>query len=128
MKVDLGIGFAVEDRRGAIVAFGRPMFMSRYTETWGAVDGIAGGIRGLGYPPRDYSAFARRSSIAEESETPKAMAVSLVRGHEAGAPTARRVFKIADKIGDRPTADLATQGLQVREKTGWMLRGALAVD
>jgi len=107
------------------------MFMEQYTEMWGAVDAIAERIRALGYPaPGSYSAFARLSSIAEESELPKALAMvaNLVKGHEAVVRTARRVFEIADKAGDQPTADVATQRLQIHEKTAWMLRSLLERD
>jgi starvation-inducible DNA-binding protein len=107
------------------------MFMEQYTEMWGAVDAIAERIRALGYPaPGSYSAFARLSSIAEESESPNALAMvaNLVKGHEAVVRTARRVFEIADKAGDQPTADVATQRLQIHEKTAWMLRSLLERD
>ena len=62
------------------------IFMARHSEMWGAVDALAERIRALGYPaPGSYSAFARLSSIAEELETPKALAMvaNLVKGHEA---------------------------------------------
>ena len=107
------------------------MFMEQYTEMWGAVDAIAERVRALGYPaPGSYSAFARLSSIADESELPNALAMvaNLVKGHEAVVRTARRVFEIADKAGDQPTADVATQRLQIHEKTAWMLRSLLERD
>ena len=107
------------------------MFMEQYTEMWGAVDAIAERIRALGYPaPGSYSAFARLSSIADELESPNALAMvaNLVKGHEAVVRTARRVFEIADKAGDQPTADVATQRLQIHEKTAWMLRSLLERD
>ena len=107
------------------------MFMEQYTEMWGAVDAIAERIRALGYPaPGSYSAFARLSSIADELELPNALAMvaNLVKGHEAVVRTARRVFEIADKAGDQPTADVATQRLQIHEKTAWMLRSLLERD
>jgi starvation-inducible DNA-binding protein len=105
------------------------MFMEQYTEMWGAVDAIAERIRALGYPaPGSYSAFARLSSIAEESPNALAMVANLVKGHEAVVRMARRVFEIADKAGDQPTADVATQRLQIHEKTAWMLRSLLERD
>ena len=83
----------------------------------------------LGYPaPGSYSAFARLSSIAEESPNALAMVANLVKGHEAMVRTARRVFEIADKAGDQPTADVVTQRLQIYEKTAWMLRSLLERD
>lgn len=104
------------------------MFIEQYTEMWTAVDPIADRIRALGYPaPGSYSAFARLSSIAEETKSPNALAMvaNLVKGHEAVVRTARRVFEIADEANDQPTADVATQRLQIHEKTAWMLRSLL---
>ena len=49
----------------------------------------------------------------------------LVEGQEAVVRTARKVFPLAEKAADEPTADLLTQRLQVHEKTAWMLRSLL---
>jgi starvation-inducible DNA-binding protein len=92
------------------------------------VDTIAERERTLGYPaPGSYFAFARLSSIAEDLAPPNAsaMVANLVKGHEAVVRVARGVFEIADKAGDQPTADVATQRLQIHEKTAWMLRSLL---
>lgn len=43
----------------------------------------------------------------------------LVEGHEAVARTARKVFPLASKAGDEPTADFLTQRLTVHEQTAW---------
>ncbi|MCK6454322.1 MAG: DNA starvation/stationary phase protection protein [Alphaproteobacteria bacterium] len=104
------------------------MFMDQYTELWGAVDLIAERIRALGHPaPGSYRDFSRLSSIAEAAGVPAAgdMLKQLVAGHEAVAKTARKVFPLAEKADDQPTADLLTQRLQVHEKTAWMLRSML---
>ena len=104
------------------------MFMDQYTELWNALDLIAERIRALGHPaPASYSQFARMSSIAEESGTPvaEAMIQQLITGQEAVIRTARRLFKIVDKVSDEPTADLLTQRMQIHEKNAWMLRSLL---
>ena len=49
----------------------------------------------------------------------------LVEGHEAVARTARKIFPVAAKADDQPTADLLTQRLDIHEKTAWMLRSLL---
>ena len=75
-----------------------------------------------------YAQFAALSSLPDAPETPpKAldMVRVLVAGHEAVARTARKLFPIADKAGDEPTADLLTQRLTVHEQTAWMLRSLL---
>ena len=105
------------------------MFMGQYTELWNAVDPIAERIRSLGHPaPGSYAQFAKLSSIADAPTTPpKALEMVriLVAGHEAVARTARKVFPLADRAGDEPTADLLTQRLTVHEQTAWMLRSLL---
>ncbi len=104
------------------------MFMEQYNELWLALDAIAERIRALGFPaPGTAAEFARLSSIEETAGVPEAreMVRLLVSGHEAVARTARKIFPVAEKAGDEPTADLLTQRLQVHEKTAWMLRSLL---
>jgi starvation-inducible DNA-binding protein len=105
------------------------MFMGQYTELWNAVDPVAERIRSLGHPaPGSYAQFARLSSLPDAPEPPpKALEMVrvLVAGHEAVARTARKLFPLADKAGDEPTADLLTQRLTVHEQTAWMLRSLL---
>jgi len=105
------------------------MFMTQYTELWGAVDPVAERIRALGHAaPGSYAQFGKLSSIPDvPAEPPKAMDMVrfLVEGHEAVARTARAVFPLADKASDEPTADLLTQRLAVHEQTAWMLRSLL---
>ncbi len=104
------------------------MFMTQYTELWGALDAIAERIRALGFPaPGSYQELGRLTSIEETVGEPEAMEMVriLVKGHEAVARTARKAFPVADKAGDESTTDLLTQRLQVHEKTAWMLRSLL---
>ena len=104
------------------------MFETQYNELALAVDAIAERIRALGHPaPGSYAAYAKLSSIKEETGVPKAeeMIRQLVDGQEAVARTARAVFSAAEKAGDEPTADLLTQRMQIHEKTAWMLRSLL---
>jgi len=104
------------------------MFEAQYTELALAVDLIAERIRALGhYAPGSYAQYSKLSVIKESVDVPSAenMIADLVKGQEAVARTARKVFPLADKAGDEPTADLLTQRLQVHEKTAWMLRSLL---
>jgi starvation-inducible DNA-binding protein len=104
------------------------MFMTQYTEQWAALDLIAERIRALGEPaPGTYKEFAKLTSIAEVSGTPKAMEMVrlLVKAQEATAKTARKLFPLVEKASDQPTADLLTQRQDVHEKTAWMLRSLL---
>jgi starvation-inducible DNA-binding protein len=104
------------------------MFMAQYTEQWAALDLIAERIRALGEPaPGTYKEFSKLTSIEEVSGTPKAMDMVrlLVKAQEATAKTARKLFPLAEKACDQPTADLLTQRQDVHEKTAWMLRSLL---
>ena len=104
------------------------MFMTQYTELWGALDEIAERIRALGYPaPGTYSQFAKLATIKEVTGVPAAldMVAHLVTAHEAVARTGRNIFPLVDKANDQPTADLLTRRLEVHEKTAWMLRSLL---
>lgn len=105
------------------------MFMDQYNELWLAVDEIAERIRSLGViAPGSYSAFARLTSIDEDSDVPTAegMLRNLLTGHEVVVRTARSVLPLAGEASDEPTADLLTQRMQASEKTAWMLRSMLS--
>ncbi len=104
------------------------MFEEHYTELATAVDEIAERIRSLGHPaPGTFSAFAQLTSIPEPEGVPcaKEMVEALVEAHETVVRTARETLGVAEKANDQATADLATQRLQVHEKTAWMLRSLL---
>lgn len=104
------------------------MFEQQYTELALAVDAIAERIRSLGHAaPGSYAAFSRLATVEDTDAVPRAreMIELLVTAHETVVRTARRVLSVASQAGDDATADLATQRLQVHEKTAWMLRSLL---
>lgn len=104
------------------------MFETQYTELATAVDEIAERIRALGVKaPGSYAAFAKLTSIEEETGEPNAveMIKRLVIAQEAVVRTAREVFPVAADVSDEPSADLLTQRMQVHEKNAWMLRSLL---
>ncbi|MBT8202387.1 MAG: DNA starvation/stationary phase protection protein [Acidimicrobiia bacterium] len=101
------------------------MFEEHYMELRDAADVIAERILALGYPaPASYAEYGKLSSVADESGTPDAMEMvrRLVEGHEAVIQTARRVVQSAEAAADVATADVATQRIDIHEKTAWMLR------
>lgn len=105
------------------------MFMDQYNELWLAIDEIAERIRSLGVvAPGSYSAFAKLTSIDEDSDVPTAegMLRNLLTGHEVVVRTARSVLPLAGEASDEPTADLLTQRMQASEKTAWMIRSMLS--
>lgn len=104
------------------------MFEQHYTELALAVDVIAERIRALGhYAPGSYKAFSSLATVQESEGVPKAvdMIKQLVEAHETVVRTARGVLRVANDAGDDATADVATQRLQIHEKTAWMLRSLL---
>lgn len=105
------------------------LFEEEYTELWGAVDIIAERIRALDHlAPGSSAEMSRLTSLPDEEGVPEAMEMvrRLAAGHEAVAALARKVAAAADKSGDLATADLATQRIDVHEKTAWMLRSTAA--
>lgn len=101
------------------------MFEEEYMELRDAVDVIAERIRALGLlAPGSYTEFAKLSSIGDEEGAPEAMEMvrRLVHGNEAVIRTAREVVAAAEGAGDVATADLATERIEIHEKTAWMLR------
>ena len=101
------------------------MFEEHYMELREAVDVIAERIRALDHlAPGSYAEFSDLSSVADEAGAPEAMEMvrRLAAGHETVIRTAREVAKAAEEAGDVATADLATQRLDIHEKTAWMLR------
>ena len=104
------------------------MFEDEYTELALAVDEIAERIRSLGlFAPASYSAYAELSTISGDTDVPAAMTMvaNLVVAHETVARSARETLTVAEGAADAVTADLATQRLEVHEKTAWMLRSLL---
>ncbi|MDQ2069077.1 Dps family protein [Natronospira bacteriovora] len=104
------------------------LFETQYTELATAVDEIAERIRTTGaYAPGSYSAFARLSTIEEETGQPKAeeMIRTLVSDQETIADAARHLIEAAEAASDQASADLATRRLDIHEKNAWMLRSHL---
>ncbi len=105
------------------------MFEEQYIELWNAVDVIAERIRALGFPaPGSYGELARLSSVEDDEGTSDAMQMvrNLVAAHESVVRTARGVLARAEAGDDVATVDLATQRIEVHEKTAWMLRATAA--
>lgn len=104
------------------------MFEEEYMELREAVDLIAERIRALGVlAPGSYGEFARLSSVQDAEGVADAMEMvrQLVEGHETVIRTARQVVATAEDGNDVATADLATQRIDIHEKTAWMLRSIL---
>lgn len=101
------------------------MFEEEYLEMWAAVDILAERIRALGeFAPGSYRELGALASVPDTEDIPDAMEMvrRLVDGHQAIARTARELVQVAEAANDVATADLATQRIDVHEKTAWMLR------
>ncbi len=104
------------------------LFETQYTELATAVDEIAERIRSVGAPaPGSYTAFAKLSTVEEETGNPEAkeMIRVLVADQEKLADASRKVIEAAEAGGDQASADLGTRRLDVHEKNAWMLRSHL---
>ena len=104
------------------------MFETQYTELALAVDEIAERIRTYGVSaPGSYGEMARLTGIVDEEGAPEAtdMLRRLITAHETVVRTASSVVTAAEAVDDIATADLATQRVQVHEKTLWMLRATV---
>jgi len=105
------------------------LFETQYTEMALAVDEIAERIRTLDVPALgSYREMARLTSVADEEGAPEAMEMvrRLITAHETVVRTAGDVVEVGEAAGDVATVDLATQRVQVHEKTLWMLRSIVA--
>lgn len=101
------------------------MFEEQYMDLRDAADLIAERMLALGHAaPASYAEYGKLATVTDEPGVPEAMVMvrNLVEGHEAVVRTARAVVKAAEAAGDVATADLATQRIDVHEKTAWMLR------
>jgi starvation-inducible DNA-binding protein len=104
------------------------LFETQYTELATAIDEIAERIRAVGaFAPGSYSAFAKLSSVQEETGRPEAkeMIRVLTADQETVAASARQVIEAAEAVGDQASADLATRRLDIHQKNAWMLRSHL---
>lgn len=105
------------------------MFEEEYMELRDAVDLIAERIRALGLPaPASYAEFERMTSVKIGEGSPEAMEMvrNLTAGHESVIRTARELVTVSEQAGDVATTDLATQRIEIHEKTAWMLRSTAA--
>ena len=86
-------------------------------------------IRTLGFPaPGSYAAFARLTTIKEETGVPAAndMVGALATDQETIARSIQTLWPAVEDAGDQGTLDLLTQRLSIHEKTAWMLKSSLA--
>ena len=105
------------------------LFMEEYTELAGAVDLIAERIRALGpMAPGSYTEFSKLGKVKDEPGTPawSDMVKQLAADNTTVARTAAEVIEVAEKFDDVATADLATERVNIHEKSAWMLNSILA--
>lgn len=105
------------------------LFEEQYNDMWAASDVIAERIRALGEKtPGSFAAFAKLTSIKEESGNPSAeqMLKKLAADHQALAESCESVMNEADDVDDEGTEDLAVERLRFHQKAVWMLKAHLA--
>lgn len=104
------------------------MFEEQYTDLAAAADLIAERIRALGHPtPATFQEFGKLTAVSEEPGVLAAdeMIRNLARDHRLLVGTAGEVARVAEMASDIATVDLATQRVQIHEKTAWMLEASL---
>lgn len=83
-----------------------------YNELFAAIDEIAERLRAIGHKAYvNYSSSAKDVSIKDVMESQLAC-----------AQTAQELIEAAQEIGDEVTVGLATDRLEVHQKTAWMLK------
>ena len=105
------------------------LLMQEYTELATAVDLIAERIRALGpMAPGSYTEFSKLGRVKDEPSTPgwSDMVRQLAEDNTTVARTAAEVIEVAEKFDDVATADLATERVNIHEKSAWMLNSILA--
>jgi starvation-inducible DNA-binding protein len=104
------------------------LFMQQYTELATAVDLVAERIRALHIKaPGSYAEFAQLGKVKDEPGEPgwQDMVRQLETDNRTVAATAAELAKTAEKFADIATADIATQRVNLHEKSAWMLGSIL---
>ncbi|WP_337185168.1 Dps family protein [Phenylobacterium sp.] len=100
------------------------LFMTHYTEMWGAIDVIAERIRALGaLAPQGYAAFGKLSDIkdGDPAKSAEAMLKELLADHEALIASAKAAREDADDV----TAAVIDDRIDAHQKHAWMIRATL---
>lgn len=104
------------------------MFQTQYEDLFAAVDLTAERLRAIGVKaPGSFSAFAKLSSIKDETGAPSAMQMikNLAKDQEVIIKSAQALVDAADDADDEATEDLGIERLQVHQKNLWMLKAHL---
>lgn len=100
------------------------LFQQQYEELALIVDEIAERIRALGAKaPGSYSAFAKLSTITEETGNPSAkeMIENLANDQNKIVESAKRLLDAASAVDDEASTDIAVGRISLHEKNRWML-------
>jgi len=78
--------------------------------------------------PGSYTEFSKLGKVKDEPSTPgwSDMVRQLAEDNTTVARTAAEVIEVAEKFDDVATADLATERVNIHEKSAWMLNSILA--
>ncbi len=104
------------------------LFQAQYEELAASNDEIAERIRALGAKaPGSSAAYAKLAKIKEENGDPdwKSMLKNLAQDQDKICETVTATLKLAQEVGDEPTADLMIGRLTVHQKNRWMLQAHL---
>ncbi len=104
------------------------LFEQQYTELAEAVDTIAERIRALGWKaPGSYAEFAKLSTVEDATGDPDAsgMIKELAADHRTVAERANQVLKLAGEHEDEGSGAVASDRIEIHEKSAWMLSAHL---
>jgi starvation-inducible DNA-binding protein len=104
------------------------LFGKIYEEVYGSIDDFAENIRKLGaYTPGSYTRFSMLSQIEEETKVaPKdVMVAELLKDGEVCVDLLRKVFQLAESVGEHGISDFLAARMDAHQKHNWMLRSSL---
>lgn len=100
-------------------------FGDLYAELWGAVDGIAEGIRTLdAYAPGSLGRFAQLSVVDDQINipSPKAMISELSSDNTKLLAELAKAYRMAEDANKLGVSNFLQDRLTAHDKHGWMLR------
>jgi len=104
------------------------LFGKIYEEVYGIIDDFAEKIRSLGtYVPASYTRFDMLTKVEDETQIlPKdAMVKELLLDNEKMIVIFRKLFEVAESVGEHGFSNFVADRMDAHQKHGWMLRASI---
>lgn len=104
------------------------LFGKIYEEVYGVIDDFAEKIRSLGtYVPASYTRFDMLTKVEDETQIlPKdAMVKELLLDNEKMIVIFRKLFEVAESVGEHGFSNFVADRMDAHQKHGWMLRASI---